>query len=377
MFKNKSTKYITYSAFTSFSLGIFSAINILYLSWIGMSWAQIGYLVAAFNIAVLIFEVPSSIITDMWSARGTLFIGLISRILGLTIFGIADTFLWLLIAQLLTGFGFAFVSGNFDKLLLGELKLRTEASITQMNSKIQRISLAITAISAAIGVILYAFSPRIVWFLAALSMLAALLISASFSSAHSAPPTSVRHLFRSVLPALSHRSFWISVLTASSAVAPLTIWQNIFGSKQLIIIGILGCAIGIVGTISAHITFKYAHNAPLTAVIFMNIICISLFSLCTTYIGAIFFLLHVALQTHMSIRAYGIFHANTNDSIRATVTSLASLGDSALVAIASIAVGYVTQFAGFFAASLISSAIIVILWAVLAFGKKTATETSL
>ncbi|WP_323745283.1 MFS transporter [Actinomyces haliotis] len=354
-----------YTFTIAISLALFSSIDVLYLLSLGMTWLQVGTLTAVFNVAVLIAELPSSIVADVVSAKVALVSGLAIRCVGLFLFATANEFWAAAAAEALAGIGSALVSGSFDKVLIADLEARDEGTISGAYSMISRLSTGGGAIGVIVGVGLFQWQERACWIAAGCGVFVCTLLATSMRAPQPAGDveTTVRDVLANTVSTLKLPTLWVSIVAGSSGIAPYLLWQRLVSADGLGAVMVIGVMIAGAGWCGARLASTgVGRSVPLEAVILLNAFIVAILGWISPIAGmGSLFLVHVALQTLTGIRIYGMFQSSIPDSYRASATSLSSLGDSALAALGSYVTGAVMAAHGSRWAMLVS----VVLYALL------------
>jgi MFS family permease len=90
----------------------------------GLTMTQIFQLKSVYSIAMVIAELPSGYLADVWGCRRTLLVGAILGTLGIIIYSISADFASFMVAEVILGIGFSFVSGADSALLYDSLKAK-------------------------------------------------------------------------------------------------------------------------------------------------------------------------------------------------------------------------------------------------------------
>ncbi|HET6557119.1 MAG TPA: MFS transporter [Prolixibacteraceae bacterium] len=88
----------------------------------GLSMTQILLLKSVYSIAMVATELPSGYLADRWGCRKTLLSGAILGTLGMIIYSISSDFTSFMMAEIVLGIGFSFVSGADSAMLYDSLK---------------------------------------------------------------------------------------------------------------------------------------------------------------------------------------------------------------------------------------------------------------
>lgn len=88
----------------------------------GLNMSQIFLLKSVYSIAMVATELPSGYLADRWGCRKTLLSGAILGTLGMIIYSISSDFTSFMMAEIVLGIGFSFVSGADSAMLYDSLK---------------------------------------------------------------------------------------------------------------------------------------------------------------------------------------------------------------------------------------------------------------
>lgn len=88
----------------------------------GLSMSQIFILKSIYSIAMVATELPSGYLADVWGCRKTLLLGAILGTIGILIYSLTSGFNSFVVAEIILGIGFSFVSGADSALLYDSLK---------------------------------------------------------------------------------------------------------------------------------------------------------------------------------------------------------------------------------------------------------------
>jgi MFS family permease len=94
----------------------------------GLNMTQIFWLKSVYSIAMVITELPSGYLADSWGCRRTLLFGSIMGTLGILIYSLSSDFYSFMVAEIILGIGFSFVSGADSALLYDSLKAEGRAA---------------------------------------------------------------------------------------------------------------------------------------------------------------------------------------------------------------------------------------------------------
>lgn len=97
-------------------------IVVLFYQENGLSMSQIFILKSIYSIAMVATELPSGYLADVWGCRKTLLVGAVMGTFGILIYSISGDFYSFIIAEVVLGIGFSFVSGADSAMLYDSLK---------------------------------------------------------------------------------------------------------------------------------------------------------------------------------------------------------------------------------------------------------------
>jgi MFS family permease len=117
-------------------------IVVLFYQENGLTMSQIFLLKSVYSIAMVVTELPSGYLADVWGCRRTLLVGAIMGTIGILIYSISSDFTSFAVAEVVLGIGFSFVSGADSALLYDSLKannreheyLKFEGRLTSMGN---------------------------------------------------------------------------------------------------------------------------------------------------------------------------------------------------------------------------------------------------
>lgn len=109
-------------SFLQMSLFPMAIITLFWKDQIGMSLTEILLLQGIFAVAMVIMEYPSGYLSDRIGYRKALNYAALLGILGWGLYTLADSFAQVLVAEIVLGFSFSFISGSDSALLFESLK---------------------------------------------------------------------------------------------------------------------------------------------------------------------------------------------------------------------------------------------------------------
>ncbi len=88
---------------------------------VGLSFAEFLVIQAIFSVTMVLMEVPSGWISDIWTRKGTLMLSSLLCALGLGLLGVAEGFMQAAAAEILVAIGLSLSSGTITALLYDDL----------------------------------------------------------------------------------------------------------------------------------------------------------------------------------------------------------------------------------------------------------------
>jgi DHA3 family tetracycline resistance protein-like MFS transporter len=120
--RNAYTVYLTYQGGFSFIFSMIVTVNMVYqVSSVGLNPLQLVLVGTALELSAALFEVPTGIVADVYGRRLSVIIGTALTGLGFMIEASLPVWGIVLLAQVVWGFGWTFISGALDAWLADEL----------------------------------------------------------------------------------------------------------------------------------------------------------------------------------------------------------------------------------------------------------------
>lgn len=139
----------------------------LFVSSLGFSDADIGWMVAIYSAVMLLVETPSGILADRWSRRGVLILGSIFLLIATIIGGFSTDFATYIWSAIFWGAFFAMYSGTYESVVYDSL-LEESGNAKEYEKYYGRIavvdSVALVISSLAGGVVAELFGLRAVYY---------------------------------------------------------------------------------------------------------------------------------------------------------------------------------------------------------------------
>ena len=143
----------------------------IYFQRTGLDYSQIGYLLAIWGAAVILLEVPSGLVADLWSRRGILGIAMFFKAAGFLVWLLRPDFFGFALGFVLWGVQEAFTTGTTDAVLYDMLKDRgREDRFVKISGRGALMSRLGIIVSVLLGGWVFSRSVTVVLALSALSM---------------------------------------------------------------------------------------------------------------------------------------------------------------------------------------------------------------
>lgn len=132
---SQTLKNLTYiQSITSALRMSIGGFNALYLLSMDISLAELAILQLIFSLTVLISEIPSGYLSDLWSRKNMVLIGTVLCALFYIIMYIGNSFEIFVIAEIVYGLGLCFISGSFEGWVSAEAK-RSQVNYYEVSHK--------------------------------------------------------------------------------------------------------------------------------------------------------------------------------------------------------------------------------------------------
>jgi len=170
-------------------------ITLFWKDQIGLTLTEIMLLQAGFSLASLCLEYPSGYISDRLGYRFSLNLASLLGIVGWTAYTLAESFTGVLVAEILLGVSFAFISGSDSALLFETLREQgKEADYRHHDGAMTACAQTGEAVGALFAGLLYATAPLLPFIIQIAVWILALLITMTLREAAEAPPLGHSHL---------------------------------------------------------------------------------------------------------------------------------------------------------------------------------------
>lgn len=172
MMRKAAPPYLLFRFFQDFALVY--PVYLIYFRESGLDHVQVALLLAVWAGAVLILEVPSGIIADLWSRKGSVVIALLLKGGGFLVWHLQPGFAGFAAGFVLWGIQEALCSGTVDAMLYDALVLEgREQRFTRVSGAGAFAARAGIVLSVLLGAFVFSRSPGTVFLLSAVSMVLA------------------------------------------------------------------------------------------------------------------------------------------------------------------------------------------------------------
>jgi MFS family permease len=354
---NVRTYYI-YTALFNLLTWLGAAIWVIYLQQSrGLSLTQVTLVDVAFWLAMALGEVPTGIVADTVGRKASLVIGVSLASVGMLLYGLAPTFLLFIIANIIWGLAFTFLSGAQEALLYESLKLDgRQEDYVKISGRAAAIGQAMTAVGPLAGGLLGAIDLSLPFIAAAVMGLFTLGVVLTFKEPRQADPAqSSRTDYRTVIrqsaslmktqPALRHAILYLMLVPLASFALMV-----IFLQPQALELGVpvaamgllvmVGNGAGVVGSLGAFQaeerlgTGRVMAGVPL--LILLGLVFMTVFQTPAVLLVYALISLLTALVRPLILN---IIQHVTSDEIRATILSFQSLLFTLAIAVVEVVLG--------------------------------------
>jgi len=359
-------------ALSGIGIGCFSVADNLYFHDKGYSTAAIGGLVATFNVAVAITEIPAAIVFDRKSHGLAIQVGNLVRTIALILFFLSLGIIGDLVAEALAGAGAAAMSGTTSAYVLNRLS-GEPGDQRRALARIAWLGSVSSLVGGLVGVGLFTAAPRAIWLGGAVCMAAAGLVflvgrhSAEGGSHAVAEP--LAHYARGLAAIAVHPRAWASILADAALIGPLILWQLRLGSASIgaVLLGfVVMKSAGVLG--GRLLGGRRIPRGLLPLLVATNLVAISAFALSSaTMVIVASFGIHVVAHVAISVYCSAQFQHVVPANRRAGASSVVSLLASGLTALAAGFVGMLADeysaFAAMVPSMLLYVSVVAVTWA--------------
>jgi len=182
-------------AFLKMTLLPMAIITLFWKDHIGLTLTEIMLLQGGFSLASLCLEYPSGYLSDRLGYRFSLNLASLLGIIGWGVYTVAGSFAGVMLAEVLLGISFAFISGSDSALLFETLREQgKEADYRHHDGAMTACAQTGEAIGALFAGLLYATAPLLPFILQVAVWVLALLVTARLRETAAAPAITHSHL---------------------------------------------------------------------------------------------------------------------------------------------------------------------------------------
>ncbi len=182
-------------AFSFLKMALFpmAIITLFWKDQIGLSLKEILLLQGLFSLATLLMEYPSGYLSDRLGYRFSLSLASVLGIAGWSVYTVAGSFSGVLIAEILLGISYAFISGSDSALLFETLRAaHREEQYTRFDGRMTGYAQTGEAVGALFAGTIYAMAPLAPFLIQIVVWVLALLITRSLQEPRQATEASTK-----------------------------------------------------------------------------------------------------------------------------------------------------------------------------------------
>ena len=331
---------------------------VLFYQGNGMGMQEIFTLKAIYSVAIVVLEVPSGWMADVWGRKRTLLVGSLLGCAGFFTYSFAYGFWAFALAEIILGAGHAFVSGADSAMLFDSLKADNKTdSYLKHEGRITSAGNFGEALAGVAGGLLAAFSLRMPFYVQ--TFVAAVAIPAAFllvePKVHSVEHIhSLKKMFQNIRSALINnrtlrQSMLISALTGAATLTFAWLVQPYFIAigVPVELYGILWTALNLtvgISSVFAHRVGRFINSRFMVPTI---VISITAGYLLTGFIiswwGISFLFLFYLVRGVATPMLKNHLHQYTASDVRATILSVRDFSIRIIFAIIGPALGWLTD----------------------------------
>lgn len=140
---------------------LYMPIVVLFFESNGLQMKDIMVLQAIYSVMIVVLEIPSGYMADVWGRRNTILTGAIMGVVGFMIYGVSYGFMGFLVAQIVLGIGQSLVSGADSAMLYDSLlENGREKMYSRYEGRITSLGNLAEAAAALLSILLVTVSLR-------------------------------------------------------------------------------------------------------------------------------------------------------------------------------------------------------------------------
>ncbi len=334
-----------------------------YYNSIGLSFRDFLIGEAVFSAVVLLAEVPSGWISDMWKRRSTLLLGGFFGVLGYTTLMLAEGFWQATAAQGIIGIAVALNSGTNTALLYDFLHEEgREDDYRHRDGQRHGISFYGMAVSCLAGAFLFTLHPKLPLFFDCLALIGAMVAISMVREPVRFKKSTEKHMLhdmaQTVKYALSGHPEITGIILVSTVVmctSKLMLWAQqpyyTMAGLPVIWFGVIMTASFILGGIAGQLSHRVEHwggNRAALALMAgtLAFACFALSAFTAVWLGILLFFTGTLTYAIGAPRINTAINARVGPERRATILSTASLMVHLLFIPTSIVVGIISEQGG-------------------------------
>ncbi|MEK7433151.1 MAG: MFS transporter [Cyanobacteriota bacterium] len=340
------------------SLNFFYVIERLFSIERGLNIQEMVYLEIIYAFLILLLEVPTGIISDLWDRRKIMILSGFFTLLSIFVLTEAYSFFAFSLAIIFAAISTALYSGTSNSILYDSLKTVNKQTFFEKNLG---LSNALSSISAGIGAlggsfIALKYSYSATYYLSLITAIIAFIISFSFIE----PKKTIQNdskdkkfsfkeiilFFRKDL--LLYFIIIVAVVTSSCLTYIDEYWQIFFDQVKvpIYLFGIFSIIREFFISLSSFLANKIKEMFSLKKIFFFNLlfsgICLTISGLLANKIGVIFIVLSFLSYGIIEVLTLGYIHHKIESEFRATIESFFSLISRVLTIIIGLIFGFIT-----------------------------------
>ncbi len=176
-------KFYIASILSGFAV-FYNGVDTLFFRHFDLSFEQIGFLISANLIAVLLFEIPTGSFADIYGKKLSILTGSFFSLIGLGFLSFGSSFVAFTIGFILLGIGRSFRSGAESALLYDWLStVDKQHEYINHQSRLQAAFVGIDIISGSVGFLLFSVNVRIPFIISFVSMMLVIMVQFTLKDA--------------------------------------------------------------------------------------------------------------------------------------------------------------------------------------------------
>jgi MFS family permease len=350
-------KFYVYKFLSSFFF-IGPIVILFYVSYI--SYSQFGIVIAVGLGTMMLFEIPSGVLADLFSRKKIVSLGLLLAAFEMFVIGFGQSFNAFIIAAILGGIGAALISGADTSLLYDSLKaMNRENDSKKIYGKLRAIRYWAIVLAALIGAPIYVILNYLPFLLNGIILLLTALFFLSLKEpAIRNKNVKIKNLLLHFKDSFSYswnnkKLLWFiffSVFTGFAAWIYHDMMRSPFYEHigyPIAILGVLTAIITIVRSffsLYAHkIEEKFGMQKNISLILFGQAPLFILMYCFYSKIAFIFVLVLYCIWSLQEVLSEVYSHENMNSKQRATLASIQSFYNSTIILIGSLITGFIIE----------------------------------